>query len=151
MKARVFVVNPASGEMVSPEKWLKSWNPTEAKWLVVENVDYGFKFKIHKNVFGERNWNTAVEVAKIAGEGCRLPNRFEMITLYNAIHTADLNKAIEAIGGEVLSGWCWTGEEDDNPQYNSKCAWYTEFPNGGVSCSYKRFAYQVRIVSDLKF
>ena len=147
MKTRVFVVNPANGEMVSPEEWLKSENPTSAEWLVVENVDYGFKFKIHKNNLGVYDWNAAVEAAKSAGEGCRLPNRFEMITLYNAIYTENLNNVIEAIGGEVLFGWCWTGEEDDDPQCSSTHAWLADLALGVVNYGTKTTTYQVRVVS----
>lgn len=100
MKTQVFVENPANGEMVSPGEWLKSENPAAAEWLVVENIDHGFKFKIHKNGLGEHNWNAAVKVVKSAGG--RLPNRFEMITLSDAIYTADLNKAIEAIEEKAI-------------------------------------------------
>lgn len=145
MKTRVFVVNPANGEMVSPAEWLKSENPKSAEWLVVENVDYGFKFKIHKNGFDECDWNAAVKVAESAGG--RLPNRFEMITLYNAIYTADLNMAINTIGGKVLSGWCWTGEEDDDPQYSSAYAWHVSLGSGYVNGTTKTHAYQLRVVS----
>ena len=147
MKTRVFVVNPANGEMVSQEEWLKSENPTTAEWLVVENVDYGFKFKIHKNGFGEHDWNEAIEVAKSSGEGFRLPGRFEMISLYNAIYTENLNKVIEVIGGDILSGWCWTGEEDDDPQYSSSNAWCVGLLNGYVYSNPKTGPCQVRVVS----
>lgn len=148
MKTQVFVVNPANGEMVSPAEWLKSENPKSAEWLVVENVDYGFKFKIHKNVFGEHDWNAAVEAAKSAGG--RLPNRFEMITLSDAIYTADLNKAIETIEGEELSNWCWTGEEENDPRYSSRTACISAPRVGYVNTNPKTTVYQVRVVSDLK-
>lgn len=145
MKTRVFVVNPANGEMVSPAEWLKSENPTAAEWLVVENVNYGFKFKIHKNGLGEHNWNEAVGITKSAGG--RLPNRFEMISLYNAIYTENLNNVIEAIGGEVLSGWFWTEEEDEDPQYSSTAAWHASLYLGYVNYYTKTNPYPLRVVS----
>lgn len=147
MKTKIFVINPVNGKAISPEKWIKSKNPTAAEWLVVENVDYGFKFKIHKKDFGYHNWSEAIEAAKSAGG--RLPNRFEMITLSDAIYTANLNKVIEIIEGEELSDWCWTGEEENDPLYSSRSACISVPRVGYVNSNPKTAAYQVRVVSDL--
>lgn len=148
---KVSVIDPRSQAPVEPEKWAETESPKEAEWIRVENTRYGFSFLLHKAAHGFSGWDQAVEAAKNVGEGCRLPDRFEIITLYNAVYTSELNKVIEVIGGDILSGWCWSCEEDEDPQYSSSLAWYASLSLGSVGSSTGTYPFQLRVVSGFCF
>ena len=119
----------------------------DVEWVVVTNNRHGFKFKIYKKDLAPANYEGANRAA--AEFGCRLPDRIEFITLYNAIYTADLNDILLAIGGDTLKGWYWTYESDEDPQYNASYAWTVYMRGGNVYAVNKTATYRVRPVSAL--
>ena len=119
----------------------------DVEWVVVTNNRHGFKFKIYKKDLAPANYEGANRAA--AEFGCRLPDRIEFITLYNAIYTADLNDILLAIGGDTLKGWYWTYESDEDPQYNATNAWYVGMTSGLVNPNNRTTTYRVRPVSAL--
>lgn len=119
----------------------------DVEWVVVTNNRHGFKFKIYKKDLAPANYEGANRAA--AEFGCRLPDRIELITLYNAIYTADLNDILLAIGGDTPKGWYWTYESDEDPQYIATYAWLVSMHTGTVGSATKTYTSRVRPVSAL--
>ena len=96
----------------------------DIEWVVIENIIYGFKFALHKKeLMDDQNYFASKIAAKRDGGDCRLGNRFEWISIYNAIHTAGLNNVLKEIGGDPIDWkWYWT-EEMDEDQSGAAYAW----------------------------
>ena len=116
-------------------------DPNSIEWICIENTKYGFKFLLLKN---EPNWKLnhpeSVKRAKDIHQDGRLGDRFEWISVYNAIHTAGLNDVLKRIGGDIIDNkWYWTEELDEFASY-AGTAWVFNGGNGGyVSCSSARY------------
>jgi hypothetical protein len=139
---QVTVISPATGD----ENILENiGNPQDVEWIVIENTKYHFKFKLHKMSLGRMDYNNALEETEKLGG--RPGTRFELITLYNAIMTHDLNSIIKAIGGDPLVGYHWTEESDEDPRYNAADAWFVNLNYGYVYGSTKASGHRVRLIS----
>lgn len=115
-------------------------DPNSVEWVCIENTRYGFSFLLNKNALKEKlNHSASVERAKEIHSAGRLGDRFEWISVYNAIHTAGLNDILERIGGDTIDySWYWT-EEQDEFAGSATYAWffYVSY-NGYLYYSYAR-------------
>ena len=120
---KVYVLDPATGQPVDAQEWLSSENKTAAEWVIIENTRYNFRVALHKNGIGNRTYDDALAAAAKVFDGGRTGSRIEWITVYNAIHTAQLNDILTIIGGEEIKRiWYWTEEMDEEQSY-SNFAW----------------------------
>lgn len=160
----IFIVNPATGELVSVEDWRNSENPTSAEFVAIKRTDEtGFilaKQAVRDGGEVNFNWSKAVELAKAfkatndivnhGVEGFRLPDRRECLDIYDA-RFQGLDEALAIIGGDPLDSgdtrWMWTEDEDPDPEYSSYCAFIFLGSNGGVTYGTKYTSYTVRPVS----
>lgn len=157
-KVHIFIVHPDDGSWFTPEQWKErtekdGFEPASAHWIAIVN-EFGQKFLLHKNQIKEGSddsdkkvefkFNEALEKAK-ALDGTT-GTRKQWIDVYEAIHTAGLNDALELIGGDkITSKWYWTQEKDSDQSYASY-AWV--FPGGNgylVSGSYRVNAHCARV------
>lgn len=90
----------------------------DIEWVVIENIIYGFKFALHKKeLMDGQNYFASKIAAKRDGGDCRLGNRFEWISIYNAIHSAGLNNILKEIGGDPIERkFYWIEELDEDPR-----------------------------------
>lgn len=160
----IFIVNPANGEFVTPADWSKTENPASAEFVAIVREDKSgiIIAKDPVKVDGEINfeWKKAVELAKafkpatdvaaLAVEGFRLPDRREALDIYDA-RFQGLDEALELIGGTpVYKGdarWMWTEDEDPDPEYGSNSAFRFGGNLGSVYLDYKFDPNAVRPVS----
>ena len=134
----VYIIDPHTKERIPADEWLAEHadDPIVAQWVAIENRAYGFTLALHKEELAS-DLNHPDSVAKVEAfplAGSRLGNRFEWITIYNAIHTAGLNDILASIGGDVIERkWYWTDdldedrrfwEVDKNGQSNAANAWF---------------------------
>lgn len=115
-------------------------DPNSVEWVCIENTRYGFSFLLNKNALKEKlNYSASVERAKEIHPAGRLGDRFEWISVYNAIHTAGLNDILERIGGDTIDySWYWTEEQDEFPS-NAGDAWIFSGGSGNLYCNIARF------------
>jgi hypothetical protein len=92
-----------------------------------------FKFKVHKKSKKDLTWEEAKAYCKSLGDGWRLPNRVELLLMYE-------NR--EEIGG-FKSECYWSSTE-----YTSNYAWYSNFNFGYSTSTYKSNTCRVRAVRD---
>lgn len=160
----IFIVNPANGEFVTPADWSKTENPVSAEFVAIVREDKSgiIIAKDPVKVDGEINfdWNKAVELAKafkpatdvaaLAVEGFRLPDRREALDIYDA-RFQGLDDALALIGGTPVhtgdARWIWTEDEDPDPEYNSDYAFILGGRHGSVGTNGKYSALTVRPVS----
>ena len=160
----IFIVNPANGEFVSLEDWRKVENPTSAEFVAIVNK-HGDGIIIAKDpvkVDGEINfrWEKAVELAKaftpstsvanLAVEGFHLPDRREVLDIYDA-RFQGLDDALDVVGGTPLhkgdARWMWTEDADPDPGYHSYYAFLFGGYHGTVYGGNKYYTGTVRPVS----
>lgn len=135
---KVYVLDPATGQPVDAQEWLGRENKTAAEWVIIENTRYNFRVALHKNGIGKRTYDDALAVAAKVCDGGRTGSRIEWITVYNAIHTAQLNDILTNIGGEEIKRiWYWTEEMDEDQSY-SNLAWVFPGYLGGLGYIYAR-------------
>lgn len=160
----IFIVNPANGEFVSLADWRNTENPASAEFVAIVREDKSgiIIAKDPVKVDGEINfeWKKAVELAKafkpttdiaaLAVEGFRLPDRREALDIYDA-RFQGLDDALALIGGTPLdegdARWMWTEDEDPDPEYNSNTAFIFHGDNGYVNSINKCITNTVRPVS----
>jgi hypothetical protein len=94
-----------------------------------------FKFEVHPEELGERNWEDANTECALLGEGWRLPTRGELLLMYE-------NK--DVVGG-FANNFYWSSMELD-----SNGAWYQDFSYGYQYFNYKKYTFYVRAVRSLK-
>lgn len=142
---KVYVLDPATGQPVDAQEWLSSENKTAAEWVIIENTRYNFRVALHKNGIGNLTYNDALAAAAKVCDGGRTGSRIEWITVYNAIHTAQLNDILTNIGGEEIKHiWYWT-EEMDEDQSTSYHAWVFYGTFGGLGCGNRIYADGARV------
>ena len=160
----IFIVNPANGEFVSLADWRNTENPASAEFVAIVREDKSgiIIARDPVKVGGEINfeWKKAVELAKafkpatdvadLAVEGFRLPDRREALDIYDA-RFQGLDDALALIGGTPVhtgdARWIWTEDEDPDPEYNSDGAFILYGRNGSVYFNNKYGAGTVRPVS----
>lgn len=160
----IFIVNPANGEFVSLADWRNTENPTSAEFVAIVREDKSgiIIAKDPVKVDGEINfgWKKAVELAKafkpttdvaaLAVEGFRLPDRREALDIYDA-RFQGLDDALALIGGTPVhkgdARWIWTEDEDPDPEYYSTTAFVFNGNTGTVNGNYKYTPNPVRPVS----
>lgn len=150
----VYIIDPHTKERIPAAEWLAEHadDPIVAQWVAIENRAYGFTLALHKEELAS-DLNHPDSVAKVEAfplAGSRLGNRFEWITIYNAIHTAGLNDILASIGGDVIERkWYWTDDLDEdrrfwrvdkNGQSNAAYAWYYYGPFGSLHAGGTRFS-----------
>ena len=160
----IFIVNPANGEFVSLADWRNTENPASAEFVAIVREDKSgiIIAKDPVKVDGEINfeWKKAVELAKafkpatdvasLAVEGFRLPDRREALDIYDA-RFQGLDDALALIGGTPIhtgdARWVWTEDEDPDPEYSSNGAFIFSGYYGTVDIYRKCGAGAVRPVS----
>ena len=160
----IFIVNPANGEFVSLADWRNTENPASAEFVAIVREDKSgiIIAKGPVKVDGEINfeWKKAVELAKafkpatdvaaLAVEGFRLPDRREALDIYDA-RFQGLDDALALIGGTPVhtgdARWMWTEDEDPDPEYRSNDAFLFGGYCGDVGYSYEYGTGTVRPVS----
>ena len=161
----IFIVNPTNGEFVSLADWRNTENPASAEFVAIESADEHSGFILAKDpvsVDGNINfdWNKAVElaaafkptteVANLAVEGFRLPDRRECLDIYDA-RFQGLDDALALIGGTPVhtgdARWIWTADEDPDPEYYSNFAFLFNGLNRNVYNYHKYTTHTVRPVS----
>ena len=149
----VYIIDPHTKERIPAAEWLAEHadDPIVAQWVAIENRAYGFTLALHKEELAS-DLNHPDSVAKVEAfplAGSRLGNRFEWITIYNAIHTAGLNDILASIGGDVIERkWYWTDDldedrkywkTDENGQSHATSAWVYGGAFGGLYTGNGRF------------
>ena len=142
----VRVIDSITNEEVDPQEWLQREDKESAEWLVIR-CNPNIQFKLHKKELGSMPWQKAIETAAFRCDGGRPGTRFELLTLYDAKYVCCLNDLLERIGGDILSGYYWTEEEDADPQSSATYAWYVSLYYGYVYFNTKTSGYQVRLIS----
>lgn len=160
----IFIVNPANGEFVSLADWRDTEKPASAEFVAIVREDKSgiIIAKDPVKVDGEINfeWKKAVELAKafkpatdvaaLAVEGFRLPDRREALDIYDA-RFQGLDDALALIGGTPVhtgdARWIWTEDEDPDPEYYSKFAFFFTGSYGSVYFDDKYYTGAVRPVS----
>ncbi len=160
----IFIVNPANGEFVTLADWSKTENPASAEFVAIVREDKSgiIIAKDPVKVDGEINfeWKKAVELAKafkpatdvaaLAVEGFRLPDRREALDIYDA-RFQGLDDALALIGGTPVhtgdARWIWTEDEDPDPEYYSHYAFLFGGYYGDVHYYGKYHTNTVRPVS----
>ena len=157
-KVEVFIVHPDDGSLFTPEQWKEraekdGFDPATAHWVAIRN-EFGQTFALHKKQLAEGaedsdkkvefKFDEALEKAK-ALDGTT-GTRKQWIDVYEAIHTAGLNDALELIGGDKITGkWYWTQEKDSDQSYASS-AWVFNGNNGYLNSGNGRIsAYSARV------
>lgn len=160
----IFIVNPANGEFVSLADWRNTENPTSAEFVAIVRedksgiiiakdlvkVDGEINFEWKKAVELAKAFKPATDVASLAVEGFRLPDRREALDIYDA-RFQGLDDALALIGGTPVhtgdARWIWTEDEDPDPEYDSDYAFFFHGGSGGVNGSRKCSTATVRPVS----
>ena len=113
-------------------------------------VDGEINFKWEKAVELAKAFKPATDVADLAVEGFRLPDRREALDIYDA-RFQGLDDALALIGGTPVhtgdARWIWTEDEDPDPEYDSNGAFGFYGYDGGVYYYDKYGTYAVRPVS----
>ena len=135
----IYIIDPSTEQPVLLEEWKKVADPTTAKLIVIEPDEIA-PFTLDKNPAIEKDVNFDDAVKAAAEAGGALGTRAQWVAVYEAIHTASLNVALELIGGKPIEWkWYWT-EEKDSDQSNATCAWVFSGTYGNVSYGYARVA-----------
>lgn len=143
---KVYVLDPATGQPVDAQEWLSSENKTAAEWVIIENTRYNLRVALHKNGIGNLTYNDALAAAAKVCDSGRTGSRIEWISVYNAIHTAQLNEVLTAIGGEVIKRYLYWTEEMDEDQSYSIYAWIFYGSNGFLnSYNLRVYAFGARV------
>lgn len=160
----IFIVNPANGEFVPLADWRNTENPTSAEFVAIVRedksgiiiakdpvkVDGEINFKWEKAVELAKAFKPATDVAALAVEGFRLPDRREALDIYDA-RFQGLDDALALIGGTPLNEgdarWMWTEDEDPDPEYSSNIAFLFYGDDGNVSYTNTYATHAVRPVS----
>lgn len=160
----IFIVNPANGGFVSIVDWCNTENPASAEFVAIVRedksgiiiakdpvkVDGEINFKWGKAVELAKAFKPATDVAALAVEGFRRPDRREALDIYDA-RFQGLDEALSLIGGTPLyegdARWMWTEDEDPDPESNSNNAFFFNGYRGSVNNNSKYGTYTVRPVS----
>lgn len=138
MITNIYIIDPSTEQPVLLEEWRKAEDPTTAKLIVIESDEIK-PFVLDKNLAIEKDVNFDDAVKAAAEAGGTLGTRAQWIAVYEAIHTAGLNVALELIGGKPIEWkWYWT-EEKDSDQSHAYYAWIFSGSSGYVSYGYSRF------------
>lgn len=133
----IYIIDPSTEQPVLLEEWKKVADPTTAKLIVIEPDEIA-PFTLDKNLAIEKDVNFDDAVKAAAEAGGTLGTRVQWIAVYEAIHTAGLNVALELIGGKPIEWkWYWT-EEKDSDQSNANNAWVFSGNSGGLYYGYYR-------------
>ncbi len=148
-KVKVFILEPETEKLCTVESWKMDRDPERAEWIAILN-DKGGIILLHKkgitvNGCPVVKFNQAQNAAAAFVIGGHTGTRKDWIDVYEAIHTAGLNSALELIGGECIwSRWYWTKEKDSN-QSGAYYAWffggnygYLSYGNVRISAYYAR-------------
>ena len=134
----IYIIDPSTEQPVLLEEWRKAEDPTTAKLIVIESDEIR-PFVLDKNLAIEKDVNFDDAVKAAAEAGGTLGTRAQWIAVYEAIHTAGLNEALELIGGKPIEWrWYWT-EEKDSDQSNATGAWVFHGGSGYVTYGSNRF------------
>lgn len=151
----IFIVNPANGEFVSLADWRNTENPASAEFVAIVRedksgiiiakdpvkVDGEINFKWEKAVELAKAFKPATDVASLAVEGFRLPDRREALDIYDA-RFQGLDDALAIIGGTPVhtgdARWIWTEDEDPDPEYISNYAFFF-YGNLGYVGNYAKY------------
>lgn len=160
----IFIVNPANRKFVSLADWRNTENPTSAEFVAIVRedksgiiiakdpvkVDGEINFKWEKAVELAKAFKPATDVADLAVEGFRLPDRREALDIYDA-RFQGLDDALALIGGTPVhtgdARWIWTEDEDPDPEYTSNYAFIFSGYYGTVYTNPKYYTCTVRPVS----
>ena len=161
-----YIVRPEDGALVPVKHWQRDCNPQRAEFVAIveKGSDTALLFaKDPISVDGRINfeWDKAVELVKAfkpetkypdSVTKFRLPDRRECLDIYDA-RFQGLDDALELIGGTPVhtcgARWIWTGDEDQDPEYNSKLAFCFCGSYGNVSNQRKCSPYAVRPVATI--
>ena len=102
---------------------LKITNPITGDELQVANQDFS----------NEMTWEEAKRACNELGSGWRLPNKQELLEIYEKLH--------EKGQGNFKAAYYWSSTEDGNDY-----AWNFTFANGGAANNDKYSTYYVRAV-----
>lgn len=143
-KIEVFILGEDGKTLHAIEEWEKQEDPTAAKSVVIRN-EFGQMLELDKEALpGEMKFQDALDAA--AAQGGTTGTRKQWIDVYEAIHTAGLNEALELIGGDTIDlMWYWTCEKDSD-QSNAYNAWIFSGNSGTVPYNNARInAYASRV------
>ena len=141
-KVEVFILEPKTEKLCIVKDWKKDSSPKRAEWVAIRN-EKGETILLHKKnitVDGRPviKFNKANEAAAAFFEGGHTGSRKNWIDVYEAIHTAGLNKALKLIGGEpIKKEWYWTREKDSDQSYAAS-AWVFNGSYGSLFHGYGR-------------
>lgn len=158
----IYIVNPLTRELETPESWARSENPQSAELVVLKcHGNQGGLF-ISKNLIKDDLGVLKVEfddAVKLASgykpttvypvdrtvEGTfRLPTRRECLDVYDA-RFQGLDDAMRLIGGDPLTDtWVWIGDEDPDPEYGCIYAFIFNGNDGNVNSIDKYNTHAVR-------
>ena len=161
-KFSIYIVNPLTGKLETPESWARSENPQSAELVILKRTNEQGGLFISKNLIKDNrgvlkvNFDDAVKLAsgykpttvypvdRTVEGAFRLPTRRECLDVYDA-RFQGLDDALRLIGGDPLTDyWIWTGDEDPGPEYNSISAFIFNGYYGSVDNYVKYSTYAVR-------
>ena len=150
---RVMILDPKTNKPVSPEMWAprSSDDLAAVEWVAIENLAYRFTVLLHKKELADgMNWFDSVSLAEGRQPASRLGTRIEWVTIYNAVHTADLNRVLEIVGGDPIKRkFYWTEEMDEDQSY-AAFAWIFNGTYGYLNTGSARFnSYASRLLRAL--
>lgn len=141
----IYIIDPSTEQPVLLEEWRKAEDPTTANKILIVSDEIA-PFTLDKNPATEKDvtFDDAVKAAKFFGWS--IGTRAQWIAVYEAIHTAGLNAALEMIGGKPIEWkWYWTEEKDSDQSY-AYGAWIFNGYGGSVHDGNVRFyAYAARV------
>ncbi len=160
---RVMILDPKTNKPISPESWkpASSDQVKAVEWVAIENLAYRFTVLLHKKELADdMNWFDSVSLAEGRQPAGRLGTRIEWVTIYNAVHTADLNRVLEIVGGDpIKQKFYWTEEldedsrswkKDESGQSYATFAWFFYGTYGGLNACTARFvSYASRLLRAL--
>lgn len=130
---RVMIVNPTTGDLVSPSLWRSQPDPDRAQLLAIVNIDTDDMIVMQKDLLlnpedpnnGWYDFDGAVEAAEsyrsqvLPDLEFRLPTREEMNVIYfmRFSRLDGLDEVLELVGGDNLEDYTvWTCEENPDPE-----------------------------------
>lgn len=140
----IYIIDPSTEQPVLLEEWRKVEDPTTANKILIVSDEIA-PFTLDKNPATEKDvtFDDAVKAAKFFGWS--IGTRAQWIAVYEAIHTASLNVALELIGGKAIEWkWYWT-EEKDSDQSGASFAWIFNGYGGNVNYGARLGAIAARV------